>query len=457
MAGAGAGAGAGLSGAGAGLSGAGAAGVGVRPYVELTFDADGDVDPATRDAVARLDATDLLVFAHGWNSDRTAATRLYDQFFAPFPGLLGAGVRPGYVGVVWPSIRFSDEPIPDFEHQGALGEGCCAARLDAGTRRALGEFWPGRETELDRLAHLLDEQPDSVSALVEFGALVRELSGTDTTEGALAAASGPVPLMFTEDVLEVCRAFTDALAETGALDGAPPEPGARGLSLGSVGHSLWNGAKELLRQATYYQMKKRAGTVGEHGLGPVLAGLARPAGGGPGPRVHLIGHSFGARLVSFALRGVPEGGPRCVRSVTLLQGAFSHYAFAARLPFGPGGGDLHGLHTRVDGPVVACHSDYDTALKVLYPLASRMAGDAAGFAGFDTRWGAVGHDGIQEVPGAVRLTLDAALRGGLPASGCVSVDAASVVRHGGAPSGAHSDICHAELARLVTLAGRVGH
>ncbi|MFJ7208606.1 serine-threonine protein kinase [Streptomyces sp. NPDC098789] len=447
-------AGAGVPGAAAGA--VGAAGVGVRPYAELVFDADGDVDPASRDAVARLDATDLFVFAHGWNSDRTTSTQLYDHFFAPFPGLLGPGVRPGYVGVFWPSMVFADDPPPDFGHLGAVADTGYAVRLDPRTRSALGEFWPGREAELDRLAQLLEEQPESAASLIEFGALIRELSGTNAPAGPGATAPARVPLMFTEDVLEVCRAFTEALAETGALDGAPPVAGAQGLSAGSAAHSLWNGAKELLRQATYYRMKHRAGVVGEHGLGPVLAGLAPAPGGGTGRRVHLIGHSFGARVVSFALRAVPAAGPRSVRSVTLLQGAFSHYAFAARLPFGPGAGDLHGLQTRVDGPVVACHSGFDTALKVFYPLASRMAGDATGFAGFDARWGAVGHDGIQEVPGSARLTLDAALRGGLPTGGCVSVDAASVVRRGGAPSGAHSDVCHEELARLVTLAGRVG-
>ncbi|RSS34500.1 serine-threonine protein kinase, partial [Streptomyces sp. WAC07061] len=66
------------------------AGIGVGPYQELTFDAQGDVDPATRAAVARIEATDLLVFAHGWNSDRPTSTRLFDRFFAPFPGLVGA-------------------------------------------------------------------------------------------------------------------------------------------------------------------------------------------------------------------------------------------------------------------------------------------------------------------------------------------------------------------------------
>ncbi|MFC9297349.1 serine-threonine protein kinase [Streptomyces sp. NPDC057011] len=426
----------------------GGAGIGVGPYAELTFDAEGDVDRATQEAVGRIDATDLLVFAHGWNSDRSTATRLYDRFFAPFPGLVGPQVRLGYVGVVWPSIRFSDEPIPDFEAPGALAEPGFGTALDPGTRQALGEFWPGRGAELDRVAELLEERPDSAAAFVEFGALVRELAGLDAVPAAVAPA---VPALFTEDVLEVCRILTLALAEAGAPPGDADD--ARALSVGGGLRGLWKGAKELLRQATYYQMKKRAGVVGERGLGPVLAVLARSR---PGLRVHLIGHSFGARVVSFSLRAVPEGA-RHVTSVTLLQGAFSHYAFCDRLPHDGGrGGDLAGLQRRVAGPVVACHSPYDTSLKVFYPLASRMAGDSAGLLGFDERWGAIGHDGVQAVPGAPRLSLDAVLREGVPGSGCVSVDAGSVVRRGGAPSGAHSDICHEELARVVVAAGRMG-
>ncbi|MBI0380367.1 serine-threonine protein kinase, partial [Streptomyces albiflaviniger] len=80
-------------------------GMSVRPYWELRFDADGDVDTRQRDRLleqaAQQELTDLVVFSHGWNNTRTMATRLYDRFFAPFPGLLGeAGpARPGYVGV----------------------------------------------------------------------------------------------------------------------------------------------------------------------------------------------------------------------------------------------------------------------------------------------------------------------------------------------------------------------
>ncbi|RSS60814.1 serine-threonine protein kinase [Streptomyces sp. WAC06614] len=426
------------------------------PYAELTVDAQGDVDRTTLAAVAGLDVTDLLVFAHGWNSDRSTATRLYDRFFAPFPGLVGPGVRLGYVGVVWPSMRFSDEPIPDFDPSAA---GTTAtggwSELDAETRRALGEFWPGREAELDRIARLLAERPESQAAFAEFGALVRELAGVGPADPGSAAGgdvAGEVPAMFTEDPLEVCRVFTDALAAAGGPAASPEEGGGRELSFGGGLRRLWNGAKEVLRQAAYYEMKKRAGVVGERGLGPALVEVARSR---TELRVHLVGHSFGARVVSFALRGLPDGWS-FVKSLTLLQGAFSHYAFSNQLPHDRGrGGELRGLQRRIDGPVVACHSDHDTALKVFYPLASRMAGDSAGFAGFDARWGAIGHDGVQALPGAPRLTLEAALREGLPGGGCVSVDAASVVRRGGAPSGAHSDVCHEELARVVVSAGRM--
>ena len=89
----------------------------VSPYWELTFDADGDVDGQERDRllaeVTQRGVRDLIVFAHGWNNDRSSATRLYDQFFAPLPQL-APRARIGYVGVIWPSMRFCDEPIPDF-------------------------------------------------------------------------------------------------------------------------------------------------------------------------------------------------------------------------------------------------------------------------------------------------------------------------------------------------------
>ena len=80
--------------------------------------------------------------------------------------------------------------------------------------------------------------------------------------------------------------------------------------IGDAFRGILHGAKEALRQATYWQMKNRAGVVGQRGLGPLLGRLDATR-----VRVHLVGHSFGARLVSFALAGLPSG-PSPVRAVS---------------------------------------------------------------------------------------------------------------------------------------------
>lgn len=433
-------------------------GMSVAPYWELTFDADGDADGPELDrllaGVAAAGVRDLIVFAHGWNNDRSGATRLYSAFFAPVPRLAPTA-RIGYVGVVWPSMRFSDEPIPDFPRSTAAGPAPRPA-LDKDTRHALLETFPGRATVVDRLGRILDQHPREEAGLEEFGRLVRLLVevAPPGPQGLFAAdteAEGvpqSEPGMFARPTADVCAEFAQALARLEAPDGR------ESFSLPNP----WDGAKELLRQATYYAMKRRAGTVGERGLGPAVGRLAQAA---PDLRIHLVGHSFGGRLVSFALRGLPAG-VRAVKSVTLLQGAFSHYAFAARVPGDERvGGVLQGQEQRIDGPLACCHSRFDSALGTFYPLASRLADDDRSVLGVDVgavlgaRWGAMGHDGVQAVPGTRACTLAAALGAPLPAAGCVNVDASEVVRRGGPPSGAHSDIVHPELARLVLAAGRV--
>ncbi|MET9100276.1 serine-threonine protein kinase [Streptomyces antibioticus] len=432
----------------------------VAPYWELTFDADGDVDGAQRDrllaGVRQRGVRDLVVFAHGWNNDRASATLLYSRFFEPFPRLAPTA-RTGYVGVLWPSMRFADEPIPDLPRTAVRVTAAGGPVLDEGTRHALLETFPGRAVLVEQIARMLEQRPPEEGELAEFGRLVRLLvevvpPGPQALFAADTVAEGvpqDEPEMFTGATADVCETFAAALRGS--------RSGGEGPGFGPG--DPWDGAHELLRQATYYAMKRRAGTVGERGLGP-LAG--RLAGVAPGVRVHLVGHSFGARLVSFALRGLPRG-VRSVKSVTLLQGAFSHYAFAGRLPHDPrAGGVLQGQQNRIDGPLVCCHSRHDSALGTMYPLASRMAGDARGAAAefgvgdlLGAKWGALGRNGVRAVPGTRGFLLGEALTGRLPAAGCVNVDASAVVRRGGAPAGAHSDIVHPELARLVLAAGRI--
>ncbi|WP_329351414.1 serine-threonine protein kinase [Streptomyces sp. NBC_01261] len=435
----------------------------VSPYWELTFDADGDVDQGERDRllseVRQRGVGDLIVFSHGWNNQRAGATRLYSRFFAPIPRLAPKAAI-GYVGVIWPSMEFPDQPIPDFPQSPSAVAELTRPTLDADTRHALLDAFPGKAPVIDQIARMLDQQPPREAELEEFGRLVRTLvemvpPGPQALFGADTLAEG-VPqceprMLAVGCTAEACEQFGQALAHLAA----PQSP--RPVTEFALPNP-WKGARELLRQAAYYAMKRRAGTVGERGLGPAIGRLATVA---PEVRVHLVGHSFGGRLVSFALRGLPEG-VRSVKSVTLLQGAFSHYAFAARLPDDPRtGGVLQGQQNRVDGPLVCCYSHCDSALGTIYPLASRMADDDCSFAAVDIvrvlgdRWGAMGHDGVRAVPGTRSLSLAEALDSPLPASGCVNVDTCAVVCHGEPPTGAHSDIVHPELARVVLAAGRI--
>src|SRR5262249_62020396 len=126
----------------------------------------------------------------------------------------------------------------------------------------------------------------------------------------------------------------------------------------------WHGARELLRTLSYYEMKNRAGVIGERGLGRLLGTLRGRNGQ---LRVHLLGHSFGARLVAFSLRGLPAsavGGSSPVKSLLLIQAAFSHFAFSPTKP-----GALAGFANRVDGPLVATHSVHDRPVGTWCPAA----------------------------------------------------------------------------------------
>ena len=101
---------------------------------------------------------------------------------------------------------------------------------------------------------------------------------------------------------------------SGRIVGCPGVPGDQGTGEpgdGAAGlrdrlRGIRNGMKQTFRQVTYWQMKNRAGVVGQRGLGPLIGQLHELA---PQVRVHLVGHSFGARLVSYTPRR-SSGQPR---------------------------------------------------------------------------------------------------------------------------------------------------
>src|SRR3954454_7936263 len=445
------------------------------PFWELTFDADGDPDGAQRDAfladVRARGITDVIVFSHGWNNDRRIANELYQRFFGLLGPQLPAAARGtvGPAGVVWPSLRWSDEPVPDFFADGsgivggaAPGTASVTARdtvtaadatLDDATLGGLRAAFPAAAAPLEEMARLL-AGPPSDAALTAFHGRLAEFSRLpgarpDDGEGDKAGAALPAgePRMLLDDPVTLFDRYRAALVAEGVeLDDAGGAGGAAGI--GDVLGGLLHGAKEALRGATYWQMKNRAGVVGRAGLGPLLGQLPT------GVRAHLVGHSFGARLVSFALAGLPDG-PSPVRAVTLLQGAFSHFAFASPLPFDAGRrGALAGMPARIGGPLVACFSEHDGANARFYPLASFAAQeDAANAVNPSSRWGAIGANGAQGVGAAVEGIKPVGGRYGFAPGAVLNIDASEVVINGKPPTGAHSDIVHEQLTWVVLAAG----
>ena len=299
---------------------------------------------------------------------------------------------------------------------------------------------------VDHLLALLDQRERSLATLTAFRDALAQLTQPP------GETADVLPLDLTKLKQANPRELFGQLAE---VEPAPESMGGA-AGLGDLFESLWQGAKAALRVTTYWTMKERAGVVGQVGLGPLLSRLHQRQ---PALRIHLIGHSFGARLVSYALKGMSPAfveGITPIKQVFLMQGAFSHFAFARRLPFDRSrSGELANMDERVDGLVVATFSEHDLAVAHAYRIASFLARQDASVAEDLTfRWQGMGFEGAQ----AVAAKTDRLGRPGttyLPGnSRFINLDGNAVIKEGGLPNGAHSDIVHPHTAWVpLTLAG----
>jgi hypothetical protein len=232
---------------------------------------------------------------------------------------------------------------------------------------------------------------------------------------------------------------------------SPEEEVELAALLKRMGDDLQRGAVPLsaFQALSFWTMKRRAGDVGESFGRSVLAPLWNSLP--KAPRLHLIGHSFGAKLLTSAILGgvTPD-------SLTLLLGAFSAFAFAPEVPGFHRPGLYHSLLDggRLWGPIVVLHSTHDRALDVLYPRLGSEAPASARVSHHSARAvaaSALGVDGARGV-GAPEIDLVDAPIIGLPRRRVVNVDGSRVVRAQPSLTGAHRDIHHAEIATLVLLA-----
>lgn len=408
--------------------------------VEVPFDASGALAQfASVPAAGKQDALlalargvdDLIVISHGWNNNETEARALYTGFLGCAAAVWEkAGFTPaqlartGVLAVFWPSKKFDEGSITTA----APGAGAAAiadvdptaaaAEADARLRVQIAELRstvsPDLQAALDAaLAQVAgldassDAQDQFVAALAPFFA-----SGSEPDPALDNAAAGISGGKSGSDVLADVR---NQLA-TGAVD--VPAAGSGGAaSIGDADPSLPSGggaagfnpfatikdaALMLLNITTYYTMKERAGTIGRTGVKTLLA---QAFAANPKLRAHLVGHSFGGRLVT-SLASALDAGTQA-RTLTLLEAAYSHYGLSADFRGRGPGAFRHIIDAKtVRGTISITHSVHDWAVGLAYPIASAVAhqtGAAIGDA--SDLYGGMGRNGAQETNEAFDDTL----------------------------------------------------
>jgi len=330
--------------------------MGPFPYFPLAFTKDGTIaDQSQFGAVISAAAstvpasaiTDLIVISHGWNNDMPEAEALYTSIFIQAGAVLQQQNpacdavrtrRVAVVGILWPSKKFDDA---------SLIPGGAAAMSD-GTAEAmqavelLSQFLdaPDAAQALARAKVLVPQLSDSIDARDEFGRLLRAFMPHDAND------EEPVidPSLFTLSGDELLRRLSRPVrggdvgptsGGAGTFGGGAASMGTASSSGGAAGFGDWfgkvaDGARSLANLVTYYQMKNRAGAIGQGGVREVLERIRedRPATGPNALAIHLAGHSFGCRLVTAAAAGPDGAAPLPVNSLVLFQAAFSHYGFA---------------------------------------------------------------------------------------------------------------------------------
>ncbi|HEX6013504.1 MAG TPA: hypothetical protein VFY87_17220 [Geminicoccaceae bacterium] len=379
-------------------------------YIEAEFTREGALHPPGRaDEILALlreapQPTDLLVLSHGWNNDMEEARALYRRLLGNLRQLGGGPARGGrllaVLGVLWPSKKFADESVIPGGGVASAGEPDVALLGDKLDRL--------KDTLPPERAALLEEAKSALGEL-ESRRGARELF-VDRLRGALdrdpAAEPDAADQFFDQDPEELFAGLEVPIllqappsGEDGGGAGGIGEPGGGTDDGGTAGPAefasgIAAAANRLLNYATYYQMKTRAGVAGQ-GLAGLLEQIRRDR---PKLRLHLAGHSFGARVVTAA--ALASSASVRLASLTLLQGAFSHNGFSGGFPFGgaTGQGFFRAVvaERRIDGPIVVTHTANDRAVGVAYAIASRLAqqanadlGDAADVFGGIGRNGAV--------------------------------------------------------------------
>jgi hypothetical protein len=379
------------------------------PNFEVEFDKNGKfVNEAQRQAVLDFLAAqkgaikDLFVMSHGWNNDKDEARSLYELFFIQVCDIFAKFATPGVtpkqcavVGFLWPSKKFADSDL--------IPGGAAALDQDAPLHAGLDQLADALGTDavpqIAQARQQLNSLEDSPEAQEKFADALRsllpktedeehvgrlfELDGDDL----LNELSAPLPPLSAPMDPEEGGAASISMAGSGEQEGGA-------LGFGNFLQGIKRGAMQLLNLTTYYVMKDRAGIVGRGAAAQTLQPILDSF---PQVRVHLMGHSFGCRLLTSAVATMTKP----VASMSLFQAAFSHNSFSPDFDstHKPGGFRDVIVQRKVAGPIVISHTIKDLAVGLAYALASRLARQNANAVGDkNDPYGGLGRNGAQHTP-----------------------------------------------------------
>ena len=324
----------------------------------VRFDKDGVcTSPSTRAALlARVDAqpADVIFFSHGWQTDFNGATDQYGRFLKALNQVLADHPLPDkkilFVGITWPSKWIASTEGPKMAGAGDGGEDEYAEALTELTARLT-------DAENDRARELAALPVLSRDEAREFAQLLAK--GSAPTLGETSEALAP------DDAIKLAAELSPA---AGVYD--PDHVGsATGDAGGAAAASDGFDGFTLVRLFSIYQMKDRAGRVGARGVASLLTDLTARA-----RSVHLVGHSFGAKVMLSALLGEPARA-RKPNTMLLLQPAISHLCFAPELDNAIGKGGYSAAPGLVSGQIFTTYSRHDFPLRNVFHLALRRARD----------------------------------------------------------------------------------
>jgi pimeloyl-ACP methyl ester carboxylesterase len=398
--------------------------VGGLAFFPIEFDKKArPVDVAQIDALLRhvdqAATSDLIVVSHGWNNDEKEALALYTSLITRVARLAKPELPDrtfAVLGVFWPSKRFADEDLIPGGAAAMGGADISESALSASIEALRGFFDSDDADELlDELDNLVPDLESDPVARTRFGEITRDLLGGPGQDEEL---NSEIPSEFFEmpgeeiiNALAAPREEEFAIPEGGDSLGGVVGVGSTGIGGGTelggasgvfdLFSGVRSGARTALNLTTYWTMKHRAGTVGSTGLTPVLQEVRRRS---TDIRLHLVGHSFGGRLVTAAALGAAVDEPTLsIDTLVLLQAAFSHNGFAEQ--YEPGkDGFFRAIVTRtaVAGPLLVTHTWNDVPNRWAYPMASRLARQkASALGGPGDPFGAIGSNGAQNTPEAV--------------------------------------------------------